>query len=117
MYYGTIKATYAELYDTDGTKLYAIQKMDTNKSSVVMVEDISAERLVLAELTKDGKDAIVRKAGAKRAMELAQTELYVKPIAFNWTSDEQQQQTQAKRKRNGLLIAGAALAVFALLKK
>lgn len=87
-YAGTIKGTYAEIFDKDGQKLWSLQAKDLKGEPAVIATDIrkvrnSNERNIPVTLTADALNVIIKQAGAK-GKNLSRMSLYAKHAAFDW---------------------------------
>ena len=108
-YSGIIKATFAELYDAEGKKLFSVQKSDAINAPIVDTTELNMQdEYVRVHLTDLGMELLANKLkssveGSEQLQEIMlvnkHNELYVMRSAFEW-----------KRSFAGWLIAGAAVA-------
>lgn len=141
LYYGTIKCTYAEIFDAGGNKLFSLQAEDMNGKPVVTPTkkaDVSYVRNVPVLLTSDAIDVIARFVGKQKAKTLSGKTLYVKHAAFDWdepktqaidpgtptpyppTPDvepEEPETPTTERKPSWKMIAAGAALLYLLFKK
>lgn len=114
--YGIIKATFAELYDAEGKKLFSVQKSDALNAEIVDTTELNTQdEYVRVHLTDLGMELLAGKLkgsveGSEQLQEILfvnnHNELYVLKSAFNWSNAVK-----------GWLIAGAVVAAGLLFLK
>lgn len=103
---GKIKATYAELFGSDGKKIFVVQKADAGDMVCVYGSTIG-DKFTRVGITDQCLDLIrekmaKRKAANKVIEDLKQNGAVVKTSAFNWSEGVQQNTKK-------ILIGAAAL--------
>ena len=80
--YGTIKATYAQLYDIDGNLLFSLQHKDMGNSAAVICSSNDMQNGYLrVQLTKKALEVIQRLTDGKYK---GGENVFVNPVAFDW---------------------------------
>lgn len=111
-YNGTIKATFAEIRNAAGETLFSFQHADAGNITLVVANgqpDSSSNQLMHVALTDAALRLIQQKSAelySRVAEAMNSNDIYVKPVAWNWTTS-----------KSLLWIGAAALALLVLTSK
>lgn len=116
---GTIKCTFAELYNQDGSKLYSLNKDQLGYNVLVLTDSLPDEKgYVEVALTDTASKAVI---SSKPDFDLNKITVWVKPDVIDWAPLDESNlpsvENNEHKQSKAMLYIGLGLLALSLIKK